>query len=187
MFKRTLGTISFLALLGGCASNFIPAAVGPDGEYIGWHCEGDVTSEQDWLCDKKTLKDGLVIQSATELAPSAVITESKAVSEEPVQAIVLDSGMPALPPMDQSRGYSIQLGAYASVQIAAKVVDQMALDGDVNVVEVLSSGKIFSAVLLGHYPSRAAAQVIADRLSTQRPEIRYWIRSMRSIRDAAVE
>ena len=187
MFKRTLSTISFLALLGGCASNFVPADVGPDGEYIGWHCEGDVTSKQDWRCDKKTLKDGLVIQSATELVPSAVITESKALSELPVQVIILDSEVPASPPEYQSSGYSIQLGAYANVQIAAKMVDQMALDGDVNVVEVLSSGKTFSVVLLGHYPSRAAAKVIADRLTSQQPEIRYWIRSMRSVRDATVE
>lgn len=187
MFKRTLGTISFLALLGGCASNFVPADVGPNGEYIGWHCEGDVTSQQDWRCDKKTLKDGLVIQSATELAPSPVITESKAVSEPPVQEIILDSEVPASPPEFQSSGYSIQLGAYANGQIAAKMVDQMALDGDVNVVEVLSGGKTFSVVLLGHYPSRGSAQVIADHLTSQQPEIRYWIRSMRSVRDAAVE
>ena len=187
MFKRTLGTISFLALLGGCASNFVPADVGPDGKYIGWHCEGDVTSKQEWRCDKKTLKDGLVIQSATALAPSAVITESIAASEVPVHAIIPDSGVPASPLVDQSSGYSIQLGAFANVQIAAEMVDHMAIDGDVNVVEVLSTGKTFSVVLLGHYPSRAAAQVIADRLTSQRPEIRYWIRSMRSVRDAAVE
>ena len=187
MFKRTLGTISLLALLGGCASNFVPVDVGPDGKYIGWHCEGDVTSKQNWRCDQKTLKDGLVIQSATELTPPAVITESKAVSEEPVQAIILDSGMPASPPAYQSSGYSIQLGAYANAQIAARIVEQMAINGDIDVVEVLSNGKTFSIVLLGQYPSRAEAQNIADRLTSQRPEIRYWIRSMRSVRDAAVE
>ena len=187
MFKHTLGTISLLALLGGCASNFVPADVGPDGKYIGWHCEGDVTSKQNWRCDQKTLKDGLVIQSATELTPPAVITESKAVSEEPVQAIILDSGMPASPPAYQSSGYTIQLGAYANAQIAAKIVDQMAVDGDIDVVEVLSNGKTFSIVLLGQYPSRAEAQNIAERLTSQQPGIRYWIRSMRSVRDAAVE
>ena len=95
--------------------------------------------------------------------------------------------MPASPPAYQSSGYSIQLGAYANAQIAARIVEQMAIDGDIDVVEVLSSGKTFSIVLLGQYPSRAEAQNIADRLTSQRPEIRYWIRSMRSVRDAAVE
>ena len=192
MFKRTLGTISFLALLGGCASNFVPADVGPDGKYIGWHCEGDVTSKQDWHCDKKTLKEGLVIQSAAEPAPTAAVTESEITVAEPVSqvlvhAIILDSEVPTAPPVYQGSGYSIQLGAYANPQIAARVVEQMAVDGDIDVVEVLSNGKTFSIVLLGQYPSRAEAQNIADRLTSQRPEIRYWIRSMRSVRDASVE
>ena len=104
-----------------------------------------------------------------------------------MHAIILDSEVPTAPPVYQGSGYSIQLGAYANPQIAARVVEQMAVDGDIDVVEVLSNGKTFSIVLLGQYPSRAEAQNIADRLTSQRPEIRYWIRSMRSVRDAAVE
>ena len=58
MIRILFTTAVLLGTLAGCSSTVVPAKVGPNGEYIGWHCSGDITSEGDWHCEQKTLKDG---------------------------------------------------------------------------------------------------------------------------------
>ena len=66
-----------LFILSACSglksSEFSRQSPGPDGEYLGWHCEGEVALRDNWNCSEKLLKDGLVVvepaaQFATVLA-----------------------------------------------------------------------------------------------------------------------
>lgn len=165
MFKPLWLTPLMLAGLTACTSNFVPAEVGPDGKYLGWHCEGDVNSREHWRCDKKTMKDGIVV---TE-------TESTGTSKT----------QPAL----KDNGFTIQLGAYASRQVAESVAASLAVEGQVNTVDIMASGQVVTVVILGQYISKEQAQGAAVRLNeiSDGKKINYWIRSMRSLLDAVVK
>ena len=79
-------------------------------------------------------------------------------------------------------GYSLQLGAYLSRQQAEEAAADMVLSGTLEVREIISQGRAFSVILLGHYPTRNEAEAAAQNLT-----ISYWVRSMRSLADAAVD
>jgi septal ring-binding cell division protein DamX len=191
-------TAVLLGTLPGCSSTVVPAKVGPNGEYIGWHCSGDITSESDWRCEQKTLKDGKVVTAAAPPPAAAPVAQS---SQEPTQEPVKESApivesvpspvAEAAPAKTEqslptkslpTTGYSLQLGAYLSRQQAEEAAADMVLSGTLEVREIISQGRAFSVILLGHYPTRNEAEAAAQNLT-----ISYWVRSMRSLADAAVD
>lgn len=185
MFKLLWLTPLLLSTLTACTSNFVPSEVGPNGEYIGWHCEGDVNSQEDWRCAKKTMKDGVLITTPVSAEP-VIVEDSPA--QEPV-FVALPAAAPEAvseqQPTLSSSGFTIQIGAFASREVAASVIDDLVLEGDIQIVDTLVNGQPYSVVVLGQYSSREEAQQGAAQLAAQ--QVNYWIRSMRSLRDAAVQ
>ena len=128
-------------MLAGCSSTVVPAKVGPNGEYIGWHCSGDIASDGDWLCEQKTLKDGKVVTAAVSPQAAAPVAPS---IQEPIQESVKDSAAivesvpspvaEAAPAKTESSlpttGYSLQLGAYLSRQQAEEAAAEEAANAD---------------------------------------------------------
>ncbi|MDA9090804.1 SPOR domain-containing protein [Porticoccaceae bacterium] len=200
MFKLQWITLLLLAGLAGCTSNFVPAEVGTDGEYIGWHCEGDVSSRDHWRCEKKTMKEGVLVSSPAvavkegesvieELATDEPVTEAP-VKEAPAPAVVSEpvsesSSQPALP----DSGFTVQLGAYTSRQIAESVANSFKIDGPLKTVDIMTNGQRFSVVILGQYSTKEQAQQAAEQLNEtlDGKQINYWVRSMRSLLDAVVK
>ena len=162
MIRILFTTAVLLGTLAGCSSTVVPAKVGPNGEYIGWHCSGDITSEGDWHCEQKTLKDGKVVTAAAPPPAAAPVAQS---SQEPVKesAPIVESvpspvaeAAPAKteqsPPTKSlpTTGYSLQLGAYLSRQQAEEAAADMVLSGTLEVREIISQGRAFSVILLRH-------------------------------------
>lgn len=190
MINNLLTTTFILFALSACSSSVVPSKVGPNGEYIGWHCSGDIASEGNWHCEEKVLKDGQVV---TLVGPTAV---AKAETEQ-AQAISADRQVPDevestqqqqtavaktsvdVEPNYPTSGYSLQLGAYRSRQQAEQAAENMLLSGPFEIRDIISQGKPFSVILLGHYATRSEAESAAQYLT-----INYWIRSMRSLADA---
>lgn len=83
-------------------------------------------------------------------------------------------------------GYLVQLGAFSNLQVAEQqaqqIAEELSLGSDVQVTEITSQGTAFWVVFLGHYQNRAAAEVAAKKLG-----INYWVRSMRSLANAAAQ
>lgn len=193
MIRILCTTAILLGTLAGCSSTVVPAKVGPTGEYIGWHCSGDITSESNWNCEQKTLKDGKVVTAAVPPKAAAPAAPS---NQEPAQGEPIKENAPSLVteaapaetvsakthPSLPTTGYSLQLGAYLSRQQAEEVAADMVLSGTLEVREIMSQGRAFSVILLGHYPTRSDAEAVAQNLT-----ISYWVRSMRSLADAAVD
>jgi septal ring-binding cell division protein DamX len=199
---RLLIAVTVLTIgLSGCSSNPAPIKVAPNGEYIGWHCEGDISSDEHWRCDKKTLKDGVLVTTVTaaemvpETAPEQAankvssadadenlqpraVSEPRAVQSAPIQDAEIAESELAY----SSSGYSIQLGAYDSPDKALDASRNLGLEGDIQIRQILSKGREFSVILLGQYPNRAKADAAAQALG-----VNYWVRSMRSLANATVQ
>ena len=122
--------------------------------------------------------------AAKSKAPAAKLTAPAAKLTAPAAS----NKVPAAPiktPHPLS-GYLVQLGAFSTLQVAEQQAQQIAqelnLGSDVQVTEITSQGTAFWVVFLGHYQNRAAADVAAKKLG-----INYWVRSMRSLANAAAQ
>lgn len=177
-------TLCLLCVLSACSSTVVPSKVGPNGEYIGWHCSGDIASEGDWHCEEKVLKDGQVVVVA-ESAPATNTDRQPTSPQSSQQIIEVAQEQPAesasIEAMSNypTSGYSLQLGAYRSHQQAQQAAENMLLTGPVEIRDIISQGQPYSVILLGHYASRSEAELAAQNLT-----VNYWIRSMRSLVDA---
>ncbi|MDG0971553.1 MAG: SPOR domain-containing protein [Porticoccaceae bacterium] len=189
MFKLLWLIPVLIAGLTSCSSNFVPAKVDANGEYIGWHCEGDVNSKDLWRCSKTVMKDGMPVASAATVADNK--DESLMLdpaNSEPAPAVLSEQAPPILSsevsvlPAD---GFTIQVGAFTDREVAMSVIEALASPGDIRIVDIVVKGTNFSAVILGNYASVSEAQQAADQLLKDRSS--YWIRSMRSLNDAAIE
>lgn len=191
-------TLCLLCVLSACSSTVVPSKVGPNGEYIGWHCSGDIASEGNWHCEEKVLKDGQVVVVAESagkenLEAQSQIERSADTQSANGQSVTAASAKAPQPLPEQSSqpasvdaksdyptwGYSLQLGAYRSHQQAQQAAENMLLTGPIEIRDIISQGKPFSVILLGHYASRSEAELAAQNLT-----VNYWIRSMRSLVNA---
>lgn len=190
--------ITFLIIgLGGCSSAPTPIKVAPNGEYIGWHCEGDINSDEHWRCDKKTLKDGLVVTTATAVEAVTESALSRPVESEVSTVAATPNVVETKSPAPQAEepesthesgsihlnsGFTIQLGAFDSPEQARSVAAALDVEGDIQIRQILSRGTTFAVILMGQYASRAEADAVAETLG-----INYWVRSLRSLADATVQ
>ena len=115
--------------------------------------------------------------AAKSKAPAAKLTAPAASNKVPAAPIKTPHPL---------SGYLVQLGAFSTLQVAEQQAQQIAqelnLGSDVQVTEITSQGTAFWVVFLGHYQNRAAADVAAKKLG-----INYWVRSMRSLANAAAQ
>ena len=214
MFKL-FGAAALLAVvLSGCSSATGPINKAPETASRSWYCADNASSDELWLCSKNPVNDGqpaavnapVVKAPAAQLkAPAAKLTAPAARSKAPaakskapaakltapaakLTAPAASNKVPAAPiktPHPLS-GYLVQLGAFSTLQVAEQQAQQIAqelnLGSDVQVTEITSQGTAFWVVFLGHYQNRAAADVAAKKLG-----INYWVRSMRSLANAAAQ
>ena len=207
MFKL-FGAAALLAVvLSGCSSATGPINKAPETASRSWYCADNASSDELWLCSKNPVNDGqpaavnapVVKAPAAQLtAPAAKLPAPAARSKAPaakskapaakLTAPAASNKVPAAPiktPHPLS-GYLVQLGAFSTLQVAEQQAQQIAqelnLGSDVQVTEITSQGTAFWVVFLGHYQNRAAADVAAKKLG-----INYWVRSMRSLANAAAQ
>ena len=214
MFKL-FGAAALLAVvLSGCSSTTGPINKAPETASRSWYCADNASSDELWLCSKNPVNDGqpaavnapvVKVPAAQLKAPAAKLTAPAARSKAPaakskapaakltapaakLTAPAASNKVPAAPiktPHPLS-GYLVQLGAFSALQVAEQQAQQIAqelnLGSDVQVTEITSQGTAFWVVFLGHYQNRAAADVAAKKLG-----INYWVRSMRSLANAAAQ
>ena len=207
MFKL-FGAAALLAVvLSGCSSTTGPINKAPETASRSRYCADNASSDELWLCSKNPVNDGqpaavnapvVKVPAAQLKAPAAKLTapaaRSKALaakSKAPAAKLTAPAAsnkVPAAPiktPHPLS-GYLVQLGAFSALQVAEQQAQQIAqelnLGSDVQVTEITSQGTAFWVVFLGHYQNRAAADVAAKKLG-----INYWVRSMRSLANAAAQ
>ena len=200
MFKL-FGAAALLAVvLSGCSSASGPINKAPETASRSWYCADNASSDELWLCSKNPVNDGrpaavnapVVKAPAAQLkAPAAKLTAAagrlKATAAK-LTAPAASNKVPAAPinPPHPLSGYLAQLGAFSTLQVAERQAQQVAqelnLGPDVQVTEITSQGTAFWVVFLGHYQNRAAADVAAKKLG-----INYWVRSMRSLANAAAQ
>tara|TARA_B110000503_G_scaffold36785_2_gene60223 strand:+ start:543 stop:1187 length:645 start_codon:yes stop_codon:yes gene_type:complete len=212
---KLFGAAALLAVvLSGCSSTTGPINKAPETASRSWYCADNASSDELWLCSKNPVNDGqpaavnapVVKAPAAQLkAPAAKLTAPAARSKAPaakskapaakltapaakLTAPAASNKVPAAPiktPHPLS-GYLVQLGAFSTLQVAEQQAQQIAqelnLGSDVQVTEITSQGTAFWVVFLGHYQNRAAADVAAKKLG-----INYWVRSMRSLANAAAQ
>jgi septal ring-binding cell division protein DamX len=190
-----------LGALTACSSNKPPPKIAPNGEYMGWHCGIDPTAESHWRCDRKAFIDGAIVTAETAVesalegtqspssassVPPAVKTVKVAELQVQVETEPKFTAEPVFKPEAETTasisGYGLQLGAYASREKAEQVAQSMILDEDIQVRAIMSNGRALWVIVLGPYQTRVDAEVAAKPLITN-----YWIRSMRSLADAAVK
>lgn len=186
MFKL-FGAAALLAVvLIGCSSTTGPINKAPETASRSWYCADNASSDELWLCSKNPVNDGqpaavnapVVKAPAAQLkAPAAKLTAPAASNKVPAAPIKTPHPL---------SGYLVQLGAFSTLQVAEQQAQQIAqelnLGSDVQVTEITSQGTAFWVVFLGHYQNRAAADVAAKKLG-----INYWVRSMRSLANAAAQ
>jgi septal ring-binding cell division protein DamX len=205
---KLFGAAALLAVvLSGCSSTTGPINKAPETASRSWYCADNASSDELWLCSKNPVNDGqpaavnapvVKVPAAQLKAPAAKLTapaaRSKALaakSKAPAAKLTAPAAsnkVPAAPiktPHPLS-GYLVQLGAFSTLQVAEQQAQQIAqelnLGSDVQVTEITSQGTAFWVVFLGHYQNRAAADVAAKKLG-----INYWVRSMRSLANAAAQ
>lgn len=193
MFKL-FGAAALLAVvLSGCSSTTGPINKAPETASRSWYCADNASSDELWLCSKNPVNDGqpAAVNAPVVKAPAAQLKAPAAQSKAPAAKLTAPAAsnkVPAAPiktPHPLS-GYLVQLGAFSALQVAEQQAQQIAqelnLGSDVQVTEITSQGTAFWVVFLGHYQNRAAADVAAKKLG-----INYWVRSMRSLANAAAQ
>jgi septal ring-binding cell division protein DamX len=184
-----------LGALSACSSSKPPPKIAPNGEYMGWHCGVDPTAASNWRCDKKVFIDGTIVTAETAVESKVDIQPSSSPmpvtpvvrSSEPKSETQFDSTPETISQSepqtaDSMSGYGLQLGAYASRQKAEQIAQSMILDEDIQIRGIMSNGRVLWVILMGPYPTRGDAEIAAQPLVTN-----YWIRSMRSLANAAVK
>ena len=193
MFKL-FGAAALLAVvLSGCSSTTGPINKAPETASRSWYCADNASSDELWLCSKNPVNDGqpAAVNAPVVKAPAAQLKAPAAKLKAPAAKLTAPAAsnkVPAAPiktPHPLS-GYLVQLGAFSTLQVAEQQAQQIAqelnLGSDVQVTEITSQGTAFWVVFLGHYQNRAAADVAAKKLG-----INYWVRSMRSLANAAAQ
>ena len=206
MLNKTFATfisrsflLSIAFLLSAC-SGFGPpdssrSSQGPDGEYLGWHCEGAIESSDNWNCSEQLFKGGSLVP------PIDVEVEAvEPIVLKPVE-IALDTSLPEaelaagktstqqipsekVPVFDISaNGYTVQLGAYLSQDVAEQAADNIRLaEGELRVRAIVDGERYLFVLVYGQYRSRQQAEIVTEQLIELNPDLNYWIRTIGSMR-----
>jgi cell division septation protein DedD len=192
-----LVTALFLSACSGLSpSDSSRSSPSPGGEYIGWHCEGAIESSDHWNCSEQLLKGGELVSPAQ--IPSQVeadTLESKSAEPaEPASDISISEPDPELATPDYSaelipvfdisaNGYTVQLGAYLSQEMAEQAADNIRLTGgELRVRDIVDGERYLFVLVYGQYSSRQQAEIATEQLIELNPGLNYWVRSIASMR-----
>jgi hypothetical protein len=212
--------LSIAFVLSACSgqgpSDSSRATSGPDGEYIGWHCQGEIESTDNWNCSEQRLKGGALVAPAQvetetfepnllEVNSSEIkgseINGSEINSSEPAE-IILDTSVPGTEltagealeqqiPIEQAslfdisaKGFTVQLGAYLSQEMAEQAADNIILTkGELRVRDIVDGERFLFVLVYGQYPLRQQAEIATEQLVELNPELNFWIRTIGSMRE----
>lgn len=161
-------------------------------EYLGWYCEADIDASDQWRCSKRLLSGALPIdkqpiakdqpaeKNLSELAPQKIL-------EQPVEPTVNQSLVTNFNSdfNNSADGYTVQLGAYLSRAMAEQSAGNIVIDnGQLMVQSIMLDGQYRFVIVYGQYQSREQAQAIAERLMALNPQLEYWVRSIKSLRNS---
>ena len=164
-------------------------------EYLGWYCEADIDASDQWRCSKRLLSGALPIE-AVDKQPIAKDQPAEKNLSEPAPQITLEQ--PVEPTVNQSLvtnlnsdsnisadGYTVQLGAYLSRAMAEQSAGNIVIDnGQLMVQSIMLDGQYRFVIVYGQYQSREQAQASAERLMALNPQLAYWVRSIKSLRNS---
>jgi hypothetical protein len=191
--------LSIVFLLSACSghspSDSSRLSSGPDGEYIGWHCEGAIESSDNWNCSEQLLKGGELVSPVQVEAEAVELNNS-----EPAE-ITLDTSVPDTDLAEEegaidkplikvlafdisAKGYTVQLGAYLSQKMAEQAADNISLtEGELVVRDIVDGERYLFVLVYGQYPSRQQAEIVTQELIELNPGLNFWIRSIKSMRE----
>jgi septal ring-binding cell division protein DamX len=82
-------------------------------------------------------------------------------------------------------GYTVQLGAFISRSLAERSAGNIITeDGPLIVHNIIVSGQYRFVIVCGQYPTRQQAQTVAERFTALNPQLEYWVRSIKSLRNS---
>jgi len=152
---RPIVASTFLMLTACSSISSLPGAA-PDEEYIGWHCEGDVESTDNWNCSEQLMKGGvLVSQNQAQASANTKISSVNSESNEP------------------SDDYSkFESDKTIEADQAKTVVESSTASGENTLVEntLVKNTPVFEisgngyTVQLGAYLSQPMAEAAADKI-----------------------
>ncbi len=179
IFNSRSFLLSIPFLLSACSghspSGSSPGSPGQDGEYIGWHCQGEIKSDDNWNCSEELLKGGELV-SPIQAEPETVEVLSSKVDSSDADEIALDLSAPETElALDENiRDESV---------VAKNTVDETAADEstvDKNTAGKALAEKILTfdisakgfTVQLGAYLSQKMAEQAADNIHLTEGELR---------------
>lgn len=164
-------------------------------KYLGWYCEADIDAIDQWRCSRRMLSGALPIEPI-DRQPIAKDQPAEKKLFEPAPQKVLEQ--PVEPTVNQSLdtnlnagfninadGYTVQLGAYLSQSMADQSAGNIVTDaGQLIVKSIMLDGQYRFVIVYGQYQSREQAQTSAERLWVLNPQLEYWVRSIKSLRNS---
>lgn len=166
-------------------------------EYLGWYCEADIEVSDQWHCSKRLMSDALPIDKpqlleSVSLEKVLMLTAKSRVEGENVFEQVPKEIVEQQVERDfnssfdiSAEGYTVQLGAYLSQAMAEQSAAKVITDGDQLVVHsIIAKGQYRFVIVQGQYPTREQAQIAAERLTALNPQLDYWVRSIKSLRNS---
>jgi septal ring-binding cell division protein DamX len=194
IFNSRSFLLSIPFLLSACSghspSGSSPGSPGQDGEYIGWHCQGEIKSGDNWNCSEQLLKGGELV-SPIQAEPETVEVLSSKVDSSEVDSSEVDSSK-----LDSSEVDEIALDLSAPETelaldenirdesvVGKNTVDETAADEstvDKNTAGKALAEKILTfdisakgfTVQLGAYLSQKMAEQAADNIHLTEGELR---------------
>jgi septal ring-binding cell division protein DamX len=192
-------TALFLSACSGLSpSDSSRSSPGLDGEYIGWHCEGAIESSDNWNCSEQRLKGGELVSppqipaqveaetlGSKSAEPTETASDISIFEPEPDPELVTpESSAERTPVFDISaNGYTVQLGAYLSQEMAEQAADNIRLTGgELRVRDIVDGERYLFVLVYSQYSSRQQAEIATEQLIELNPGLNYWIRSIASMR-----
>ena len=178
-------------------------------EYLGWYCQVDVNAADQWHCSERLMSGALPIDKVLqpnekvlqrdekvpedEVPPPMAKNQSadKRLFEQAPEKIVEQAVEPTSDAnfdgsFDISAdGCTVQLGAYVSRSLAERSAGSIITEnGPLIVHNIIVSGQYRFVIVYGQYPNRQQAQAVAERLTALNPQLEYWVRSIKSLRNS---
>ena len=194
IFNSRSFLLSIPFLLSACSghspSGSSPGSPGQDGEYIGWHCQGEIKSGDNWNCSEQLLKGGELV-SPIQAEPETVEVLSSKVDSSEVDSSKLDSSEVDEIALDLSAPET-ELALDENIRdesvVGKNTVDETAADestADESAVDKNTAGKALPekiltfdisakgfTVQLGAYLSQKMAEQAADNIHLTEGELR---------------
>lgn len=169
-------------------------------EYLGWYCEVDINLSDQWHCSERLLSDALPIdkvpqrlekvpqpfKKAPQPAAKSQAAEISLSEQAPQENVEQQSELNLYTNFDISaNAYTVQLGAYLSQAMAEQSAARITTDGgQLTVHNIIVGGQYRFVIIYGQYPTHQQAKVVAEQLMTLNPQLDYWVRSIKSLRNS---